>query len=406
MSDIVNHPDPDSGAEFDAAFDPAFEAEFADFLQGKGELAGLLQALPQPLPSKQLDERIMAAAAAALNREAPVVPVAPVAVVAALASAGPDANRVAANDPAPGAGRRWRVPLGIAASLLLTLSVTLQMHQEHPDQVAVQGEAAPAVKEAAPAEQAVAESVAQPAANRADSGVSERVSDAAAPVPQPMASGAAQPGTPVVSHSAKKAAKRAHDAAEPMVREQEKMLARQAAPQAQSAQIAAMQVQEDKLRDEKREHTMDKKVKRAQSEESGLPQAVVSASEIAPGAERARPAARVMAAPPPPVPASVAAPAAAPAPAMARAVPAESVVVTGNRQLAGPEPAKQAQQAQAAVPSASVWLARIAQSVKQGKRRAALEEWDKFRRQYPHEPVEPALQKQIDAWLAGTPATE
>ena len=82
------------------------DAEFDAFLKGEGDLARRLQAMPQPGPSAELD-------AAIVGR-----------VRASLAPAG----REAANDPADpgpqparGLGLRWRIPAGIAATVLVGL---------------------------------------------------------------------------------------------------------------------------------------------------------------------------------------------------------------------------------------------------------------------------------------------
>lgn len=81
------------------------DARFDAFLRGEGELARRLQAMPQPSPSAELDAAILGKVGASM---------APVA-------------REAANDPvAPGPrqrglGLRWRVPAGIAATVLVGL---------------------------------------------------------------------------------------------------------------------------------------------------------------------------------------------------------------------------------------------------------------------------------------------
>ncbi len=82
------------------------DAEFEAFLKGEGPLARRMKALAQPSPSAELDAAILARATLDLAREP---------------------RRAAANDegaaaPAPtlarGLGRRWRVPAGIAATVL------------------------------------------------------------------------------------------------------------------------------------------------------------------------------------------------------------------------------------------------------------------------------------------------
>ncbi len=85
----------------------AEDAEFDAFLQGEGDLARRLQAMPQPSPSASLDAAILGKISQSM---APTV-------------------RAAANDPgetptpqlARGLGLRWRVPAGIAATVLVGL---------------------------------------------------------------------------------------------------------------------------------------------------------------------------------------------------------------------------------------------------------------------------------------------
>ena len=91
------------------------DAHFDAFLRGEGELARRLQAMPQPAPSAELDAAILEKVRASLVPVVPVVPVTP-------------EVRQAANDPvapgprlARGLGMRWRVPAGIAATVLVGL---------------------------------------------------------------------------------------------------------------------------------------------------------------------------------------------------------------------------------------------------------------------------------------------
>jgi len=97
------------------------DAEFDAFLKGEGELSRRLQAMSHTEPSAELD-------AAILNR-------------ARLAMA-QEAHPAAANDPAtepatprlaPPFGYRWRVPVGIAATLLAGVFAT-QAFQQHAKQ--------------------------------------------------------------------------------------------------------------------------------------------------------------------------------------------------------------------------------------------------------------------------------
>jgi hypothetical protein len=140
---------------------------FDEFLQGKGELAELLRTLPQEQPSAELDAKILDDAHIALQvskirkmgRELlekiengtlgsiyTNMPGNPVTLVA-NADLGPAANEVNEAVSAeiipirvlpPKAVRggvlsRWRVPLGIAATLVLSLSVTFMVWEGQPE---------------------------------------------------------------------------------------------------------------------------------------------------------------------------------------------------------------------------------------------------------------------------------
>lgn len=85
------------------------DAEFDAFLKGEGELSRLLKDMPQAEPSAALDAAILARARSAMEQEA---------------------RPQAANDPgkpgaapqlAPSMARRWRMPVGIAATMLAGL---------------------------------------------------------------------------------------------------------------------------------------------------------------------------------------------------------------------------------------------------------------------------------------------
>ncbi|WP_332852265.1 hypothetical protein [Duganella sp. S19_KUP01_CR8] len=135
------------------------DAEFEDFLKGEGELARQLGALPQPQLPEALSAAILARAASDLDGAA--VP-------------GASAND-AVHDAAPAAPparhylRRARVPLGLAASVVLALFVVRGLMPEAFAPVAerevASQEAAPSdakVAAASPVEEAPAASVSAP----------------------------------------------------------------------------------------------------------------------------------------------------------------------------------------------------------------------------------------------------
>ncbi|MFZ6757610.1 hypothetical protein ACO0K9_10325 [Undibacterium sp. Ji50W] len=121
------------------------DTEFEEFLQGQGALADLLQELPQDAPSAALDAAILADADAALvphmrlaAAEAPMIQPAgqapqlsqqpqqaPLPSTAANDGQNPDAS-----SQRPAFLSRWKLPLGLAASVLL--AVPLVMLQKHP----------------------------------------------------------------------------------------------------------------------------------------------------------------------------------------------------------------------------------------------------------------------------------
>lgn len=323
------------------------DAGFEAFLRGEGELADLLRAMPQPDASSQLEAAIMADAQAALAR--PQV------------TAG-----VAANDPViastPGFLTRWKIPLGLAASILLALPLLMQQRGQSPSREnAIVVAAAPAspVPERAE-ESAQAERRSQRADKDAD------YSQLAKAEPQPRSPESARP--PVVAKRAAPPATNVTNATAPAVKEE-------AAPAAASIAEA----------------------------NSTQPEPIVIAQGPAPefaGAPLPVPQAPMAAAPAPAKPmiasrgeqersAKAAAPAAAPAPAPA-SVTGAAGGLKSDAQLAdqstAPAPAK-----------AKAWLLQIETLIKVGRHKEALEEWTKFHQTYPDHPVQKTLLRQIEA---------
>ncbi|MBC7453511.1 MAG: hypothetical protein H7335_07355, partial [Massilia sp.] len=127
------------------------DAQFEAFLKGEGDLAHRLQAMAQPAPSPELDADIHARVGIAMARE----------------SAGA-ANDPGAAGPAPllsaGSGVRWRLPAGLAATVLAGLFAA-QAHRAG-DTGALTGEPT-AEKVAALSQAAAAPPPAAPAQNQA-----------------------------------------------------------------------------------------------------------------------------------------------------------------------------------------------------------------------------------------------
>jgi hypothetical protein len=143
------------------------DRELEAFLAGEDALSTLLRQTPQPAPPPELDARILAQARTALAQ--------------------PPA---AANDPVP---RPWlqraRMPLGLAATVVLGLSLTLRWDGWQDEQpAAVLADSVPAAPAAAPARQDVPASDA--AAARTQDGA-----PAEAPAPMPAPASARRPRT-------------------------------------------------------------------------------------------------------------------------------------------------------------------------------------------------------------------
>lgn len=163
------------------------DAEFDAFLKGEGELSRRLQAMPQAEPSAELD-------AAILNR-------------ARLAMA-QETHPAAANDPgsapatprlAPSFGHRWRVPMGIAATLLAGVFANQAFQQQSKlEEPVVADMVAPAPVLIAPAEELaqkpamLAPPPPQPKADREIANFAR----SAAPAPEPAVEAKSAPPPP------------------------------------------------------------------------------------------------------------------------------------------------------------------------------------------------------------------
>lgn len=353
------------------------DAEFDDFLLGKGELSNLLQALPQPGASAKLDERILRDIEARLAT--PAVP-APAPAAANDAASHPEQR------PAPGFFARWRTPLGLAATLVLTMSITMTVWRgqniaETPA-ILSENQSLPA-----PATSAAAESAAAPAAETATVSAAAPAApsgkNAQASSKESMASvqdAASDTPTPLHAHKAKKAARH-----EP---QEERKISEPEKADQHSASVA-----------------QDAGTQRLREAAAGLQKKK---------AEAIPPHAPMPAPPPPPLTAPVAAPMPAPMPAMsapmpapvpapqAQAQPEGQVRVQGHkvRRLSDDKAAADAASAGEPAESASEWLQRLEKLLQEGKHKQALEEWRKFRLAWPNYPVAPATEKQIEALQA------
>ena len=138
------------------------------------ELNALLASLPQPAPSSALDAAILADAEKALHQPA---------------AANDSADGVLRTLPAkksPDYLQRWRVPLGLAAAVLLTVNlIGVDWFGSKPAQFPVVGEPVTreVMREAAPAAAPVTESAPPPPAPRATAKAAPRPTAQAEPVP-------------------------------------------------------------------------------------------------------------------------------------------------------------------------------------------------------------------------------
>jgi hypothetical protein len=378
--------------------------EFDAFLKGEGELALMLRQLPQGQPSAQLDDAIMAAAKAELAAN-PAAPVATVVQPTQQAQA-------AANDPViPGKTEakrsftnRWRVPLGLAASLFVTvqlvrMEITDERMQPGAPALLVEKEVAPAAPpppaDMAPPAPAVSVKIVPPPGYEPPQGISAKP---AAPAPTTTAAIEAAQATAAAASQSEEKRKLKREVRQEKERVTEPALT---PPPLATAPAPAMQYAPAPL------------ATPAPASDYAAP--LVSARAVAPVvASTPRPVEAPLAAfAPMPAPA----PTAAPAPARAVAAPVvadkseqsvQRVEVTGSTlhrakseaeeptQVAASGDAKQSANTNS---DADAQLAKIDGLLKSGSTSEALTAWRKFRRAYPDYKVPDELRAKIDALL-------
>ena len=151
------------------------------------ELNALLASLPQPAPSSALDAAILADAEKALHQPA---------------AANDSADGVLRTLPAKKSSdylQRWRVPLGLAAAVLLTVNlIGVDWFGSKPAQFPVVGEPVTreVMREAAPAPAPATESAPPPPAPRAMAKAAPRPTAQAEPVPAHVSVPMAPPAPP------------------------------------------------------------------------------------------------------------------------------------------------------------------------------------------------------------------
>ncbi|MGZ3158970.1 MAG: hypothetical protein ACXU7H_07795 [Burkholderiaceae bacterium] len=321
--------------------DQSEEEAFDDFLQGRGELVKQLKALSQLTPSAALDAAILASAKAAVSQAE-------------------RSKQTAANDPVsprkPGFVTRFRLPLAMAASLMLAVLVAVQWHAQPESSAPIQVAQAPA-PEPTPTPASELPQLAQ-----ADM-QAKTLSDTAsrnAPAAAPTMS-AAKPSGMVADSRALTSEKKT------------------------STQIAANAAANDAAKSA---------AARADAAPTQLAQADTSQLKFKSMAMQEE---RVAAAPAPAVP---------PAATSAAAPSVAGNLAKESARAAPPPVAVQAFSPQTTVASLArtdsqekqkAWLARIEEMIKADSRKEALAEWEKFEKAYPDYPVSEKLKAQIKA---------
>lgn len=376
------------------------DAEFDAFLQGKGPLAQGLAELTQPEPPAALDAAILARVAADLGQggTADVRPgVTAVEVIAAgasttatitpvtMASAVAPSSTAAANDdqdPADFQPRRWRerwrVPVALAAGIT-AISIALPLWRDDvAQQQAIQASMQEMHIPAMPAPMAEAHPPPEMAAPAPDSAAPAKDAAAPAATPATTGTGRAAPPPPAVM----------------------------AIPSSQVAEAEA--ARNDAVAEKRKADDAGGERKAMERERAETRTRQQRASQAAPVAEAPPPkvqapapvAAPSSAAPPPaPVPAYIRTPAPIAAPAPAPQPQAD--YRAGAPAQSAPPATKPALAKQLADDAASQPLypaaivVHIEQLLKEGKRDAALAEWDRLRATYPDYPVPDKLREAL-----------
>jgi hypothetical protein len=385
------------------------DAEFEAFLQGRGELSDLLQAMPQPMPSAELDAAILADAEAALGLQA-----------ARTDGAANDAVIPQTQRIAPNFLSRWKIPLGLAASVLLAIPLVM-LQRQGPS-----SNEAPVVVAAAPAGPA-------PVARRAENPQQEELTGAAAKdadhaklakadaatstqtrarATAPMPSSATgKIGVPGVARPARKAedaptvlaqadtgAPRQEpvqiaQAPSPIVtQETAPPPAAAAMPPAKPAAPAAIPEQLAAAPQAKETTAANARMSRGMTSADKAPEVLAKTdSQDAKAKRGAEPQSEyhIAAAP-------SAAPAAAPPPPVQSAASGDGANAIASPPVLGGQATGQASEP-ASPENARSWILQIEKLLKADKRKEVLDEWTRFRLAYPDYPVRKSLLKQIDA---------
>lgn len=328
------------------------DAEFDAFLNGEGELARRLQGVAQPSPSAALDAAILASARAAMAQEA------------RPAAANDSGDGAPAPRLAPGLGWRWRVPAGIAASVLVGV-FAVQTFEAGGD---LNETAAPVPEAAAERSVVVPTMPAAPAAPAKSAGLPAAENMAPAPAPQMRSSPApskAKVPAPVIQ-------------AEPAPVESVESYAPPAAPAPAPALAFDMARPAMPARQSKPAPVLSEQAKSANMD-----------SVVIEGYRRAQ----VQAAP---APVSNYAPSQPPEAAAQKPWPPVATLDSEDKQIAGMVAPAPAASANMAPMSAPAWLHRIEALLAQGQQPEAVAQWKAFRKVYPDYPVTAATRSQLE----------
>ncbi|MFZ6741996.1 hypothetical protein ACO0LC_02105 [Undibacterium sp. JH2W] len=399
------------------------DAEFEDFLQGKGKLASLLQDLPQAQPSAELDAAIIAQAERALAASTP-----------ALAVAANDAIGPEGHGKPPSFLWRWKLPLSLAASILFAIPVVMQYKQESytTDPVTVASPNAPISQEQ--------EHSALPQLAQADLAKETKSAEAAAPaaaandIPPPAMEASKAKESQGATDARRTSVAKPHSEPRPAVQQTDPIAATAAAPpvmvavapepvrvtitgsnirrQDMSAAAPVQSISSSAASEEKtvadNQYASNATMRApmaspspAKTEASGMLAKVGEAESRSHAAIAAKP---VTTAPERIIIADATGKAKADASladkkadmlATAPAQPVPRIAMAAPPVAAAP-PLSAALAPETRL-SASDWVQKIEQLLKNQRNKEALEEWRKFRVSYPDFVVDKTLQKQIDA---------
>ncbi len=391
------------------------DVEFADFLQGRGELAHLLQELPQEQPSAELDAAILADAEKALAaphiephigpqvKPQASLPTSPISVMAANDSIGPATDA----GGAPSFLWRWELPLGLAAGILFAMPLALLQKQPSSlDNSA--GKAATELPQLAKADHMTtpeAPAAAAPAPDVAQKPIATAIagsSTAEMAKTKNTGTGSNRENARQVRETSVAQVQPPHAVANPNTREPVVAAAPPMVVAATSAEAAPAAITGTVQRQQYSESAPPVQAISEREHTDETPKTIVASKEEAVTPKKKF---NESLASPPPMPAAIP-PMAKSAPEVSLADKQEAQVYTGTlltrRAVPASPPAMPATpaappQAAGAMAAPKDWLQTIDKLLKADRNKEALEEWKKFRLAYPDYTVNKSLQNQIDA---------